>query len=69
MVTAETTLHAFINEGCKDAANVGQQVTVEEDSHVYNPMRDRQVHLLHGAYPNRDIAVGDELLLQGANDC
>lgn len=69
-IMVETSLHAFINERCSNnGVNVGQFASIEEENHVYNPMRDRQIHLLHGAHPNSNIALGDELLCRGGEEC
>ncbi len=59
---AETSLHAFITDVCDESANVGHPTSFEEESFIYNPMRDRQIHFFHGASPNKDVLMGDELV-------
>jgi hypothetical protein len=41
----------------------------EEENHVYNPMRDRQIHIFHTASPNSHIPKGTELLYKNNNGC
>lgn len=66
---AQTSLHAFINESCGDNVNMGLNTAEEEENIIYNPMRDRQIHVFHAASPNSDIAAGVELLYRNSDEC
>lgn len=68
-IKAETSLHAFIQENCVELSNVGEAVSIEEESFLYNPMRDRQIHFFHGASPNQDIPTDTELFRDSRENC
>jgi len=68
-IKAKTSLHAFIHETCEQRANVGQIIDMTEESLIYHPMRDRQIHHFPGASPIQDIPSGSELLRGNGNDC
>jgi hypothetical protein len=66
---AQTSLHAFINEACGDAVNMGLNSADDEENLIYNPMRDRQIHIFHTASPNSHIAKGSEFLYKNIDGC
>jgi len=68
-IKAKSSIHAFIRKVCDESVNVGQPVSLEEESFVYNPMRDRQIHHVHTAFPIRDIPTGTELLRESEGQC